>query len=72
MSKIRKNYPAKFKKEVVLAVLRDDTPNIGNYRLVLECMLRLFKGGSERLFALLRQDFQAILTNKSNDSEAHS
>ncbi len=25
MSKIRKNYPAKFKKEVVLAVLRDDT-----------------------------------------------
>ncbi len=70
MSKIRKNYPAKFKKEVVLAVLRDDTP-ISELSSRFGVHATVIQRWKREAVCSIEAGFSGKLDKQKHDSEAH-
>lgn len=70
MSKIRKNYPAKFKKQVVLAALQEDTPiselssRFGVHSTVIQRWKR-------EALASIEAGFSGKLKKQQDNNEAH-
>ena len=70
MSKIRKNYPAKFKKQVVLAVLQEDVP-ISELSSRFGVHASVIQRWKKEALASIEDGFSGKLEKHQHNTETH-